>query len=212
MNSDLLTILSLRRVLESAEAGMGLSQSLVRELRGLRPLGRESARMLLLGFPLVASLRPLAECSSEEVSMLASLIISAPRSSSTLVGKSGGALAGTLERWVKARESGRMELRVLRFRSLVTSAVLGAVTAMMASLGPLVANLDLTGTLPPANSGTFLLAAAGFTAMSSGMLGLFMSGRGFYVNVVVSLLVFALVCSLASPLANVPLTGLWGVK
>jgi hypothetical protein len=211
MNSDLSAIFSLRRVLESAGDGMSMSRSLVKELRGLQPLGNESARMLLLGFPLAAALKPLARSRSEEVSMLASLMLTTPRSSSTLVGKSGGALAGTLERWVKARENGRMEQKVQRFRGLITSAVLGAVTAMIASLGPLVANLNLTGATL-AYPGTLIYAAAGYVAIGSGMLGLFMSGRGFYVNIAVSMMVFAIVGTLASPLANIPLTNPWVVK
>ena len=212
MNPELSTILSLRRVFKSARDGMGLSQSLVRELGSLRPPCRESARLLLLGFPLSVSLRPLIESGSEEISMLASLMVTAPRSSSALVGRNGGAIAGTLERWAKARESSRMEQKVLRFRGLVSSAVLGAVTAMIATLGPLVGNLDLTGVLPSAGSGSLLYAAGSFVAISSGMLGFFMSGRGFYVNVLVSMIVFAIVSSLASPLTSVPLASLWGVK
>ncbi|MDG6910685.1 MAG: hypothetical protein JRN08_09985, partial [Nitrososphaerota archaeon] len=165
MNVDLGGLLSLRRVLESAADGKGMAGSLVKELGDVRPLGSDTARMLLLGFPLSVSLRSLVEDGSEEVSMLASLIVSAPRSSTSLVGRSGEALATTLERWVKARESGKLEHRVLRFRSLVTSGVLGAVTAMVASLGPVVGNLDFANSAPLVNSGTVLFAAAGMTAV-----------------------------------------------
>jgi len=212
LNPDLSTILSLRRVLESAGEGMGMAQSLVREIRDVEPLGTETARLLLLGLPLNVALRNLTRTKSEEVSMLASLMVSAPRSSSTLVGKSGGAFAGTLERWVKARESGKLEQKAMRFRSLITSAVLGGVSAMISSLGPLVGNLALTDTPATVNTVTLLYAAAALTAVSSGMLGLFMSGRGFYVNVGVSLAVFALVSALASPLAAFSSASLWGVK
>jgi len=211
MNPDLTAIFAMRRVLESTGEGMGMAHSLVKELRAVRPSGFETARLLLLGHPLRISLRPLTESTSVEVSMLASLIVSAPSSSSSSIGRSGEAFAGTLEGWVKARENGRLEQRVQRFRSVVTSAVLGAVTAMIASLGPLVGNLDVTGS-SHLNPAPLLYGAAGFAAISSAMLGLFMSGRRLYVNVIVSLLVYAVVYSLASPLAGVPLIGLWGVK
>lgn len=211
MNADLSAILSLRRVLESAGDGMGMARSLVKELGGLEPDGADSARMLLLGYPLSVSLRPLLDGRSEEVSMIASLIVSAPRSSTSLVGRSGQALAMTLERWVKARENGKLENRALRFRSLVTSGVLGAVTAMVASLGPVVGNLSF-GSAPTVSPGTLLSAAAGMTAISSGMLGYFMSGKGFFANIAVSLAVFAVVSVAASPLAGIPSVGLWGVK
>jgi hypothetical protein len=212
VNSELARILALKKVLESASEGMGMAQSVAREFRRGEPLGRESARLVLLGYPLALALRPLIRSECEEVSMLASLIVSAPRSSTTLIGRSGGILAGILERWVKAKESGKLQQKALRFRSLVTCGVLGAVTAMVASLGPLVGSLDFTGTASPVSSALLLDTAAGLTGISSSMLGFFMSGRGFYLNVVVALGVFILVSALASPLANVSTISLWGVK
>ena len=205
-------ILALKKILESTREGMGMAQSVAKSLRSGEALGRESARLVLLGYPLGLALRPLIESECVEISMLASLIVSAPRSSTTLIGKSGGVLAGTLERWVKARESGRLQLKALRFRGMITCGVLGAVAAMVASLGPLVGNLDFTGTSVPSGSTSLLYAAAGLTGISSSMLGLFMSGRGFYLNVAVALGVFALVSALASPLANVSSISLWGIK
>lgn len=205
MKSDLPALLALRRVLKSAADGEGVARSVVEELRGLFPEGSASARRVLLGNPLSVSLRPLAESSGGEVSMLASLVASAPRSSAPLVGRSGGALAVTLERWVKARENRVLEQKVLRFRSLMTSAILGAVTGLLATIGPLVGDIQFAG--PPASSGALVYGAAAMTAMSSGMLGAYMSGRGFYVNVAASLFAFALVSALASPLGSLSLAG-----
>jgi len=210
MKSDLPMIFSLKGVMESAAEGRGISQSVVRGL-GRDPLvGREAARQVLLGFPLAVSLSPLLESKSEEVSMLGSLIVSAPRSSASLVGRSGGSLALILERWIKAREGAELEQKVLRFRSLVTSGVLGAVMAMMASLGPLVGSLGFAG--PAAGSGQLLYGAGGMAAVSSTLLGVFMSGRGFIANVLVSLGVFVLVAAAAAPLVSLPVATLWGVK
>ncbi len=211
MNQDLRAILALRRVLQSAKKGMGMAQSLVKELREYGAPDSETTRLLLLGFPLSVALQPLVRSKSEEVSMLASIIVTAPRSSTILVGASGEALAGTLERWAKARDNTRLENRVFRFRSLITSGVLGAVTAMIASLGPVVASLNFEGAAA-AGGGSILYAAAAYAAIAAGMLGLFMSGRGFYVNVAVALGVFAFVSALASPLASVQPISLWGVK
>ncbi len=211
MNPELSTVLALRRVLESAGSGMGMSQSIVKGLSSVSPKGKDVARLLLLGFPLAVALRPLTEGRSDEVAMLASLIVSTPRSSATLVGRSGEELADTLERWVKLKENRRMEQKVMRFRSVVTSGVLGAVTAMVASLGPLVGSLNFAAPVAQSASG-LLPAAAGMTAISSAMLGLFMSGRGMFVNVGVALAVFAAVSTVASPLASVPSVTLWGVK
>lgn len=212
MNHDLAKILALKKVLESASGGMGMAQSLAKVLRRVEPPGKESARLVLLGYPLAVALRPLIESECDEVSMLASLIVSAPRSSSAMIGRSGGVLAGILERWVKVKESGKLQQKALRFRSLVTCGVLGAVTAMVATLGPMIGSLDFTGTTPPTGSSTLLYSAAGLTVISSCMLGLFMSGRSFCLYVAVAMGVFALVSTLASPLANISTVSLWGVK
>jgi hypothetical protein len=211
MNPDLSMVLALRRALAAAADGKGMARGVIEELRGSGGLGSGAARMLLLGYPLALSLRDLAERSSEEVAMLASLIISTPRSSATLVGDSGKSLADTLERWVKAKENQRLEEKVLRFRSLITSAVLGAVTAMIATLGPVVGSLSF-GSATAADPKDLVPAAAGLVAVSSTMLGLYMSGRRFPLNVIVSLAVFGAVSALASPLSGLPSMAFWGVK
>jgi hypothetical protein len=204
-------VLSLRRVLESAADGKGMARGAIEELGGEGQDGKDAARMLLLGYPISVSLRALEAMESQEVSMLASLIVSTPRSSASLVGNSGKTLADTLERWVKLKENRRLEQRVLRFRSIITSAVLGAVTAMMATLGPLVGGLSF-GSESAVATGNLIPGAGLMVAVSSGMLGLYMSGRGFPVNIAVSLIVFGIVAAVASPLADLPSVAFWGVK
>ena len=211
MKGELPMLFALKKVLESADSGEGIAHSLVRELRGMDPEGAAVARMILLGQPLAVSIRPLVESRANEVSMLSSLIGSATKSSSAAVGRRGRAFATVLERWVRLRENVKLEMKVQAFRSLVTSGVLGAVTAMMASLGPLVANLNFESSTPPP-SGNLLLAAGMMTAISSGMLGFYMSGRRFVINVAVAMLVFALVSTVVSPLVDIPSVTLWGIK
>lgn len=212
MNSDLALVHSLRKALESAGEGKGMARS-VTEALGREPSGgAKAARDLLLGHTLARALRPLAESRVPEVAMLASLIVAAPRSSTPLVGRSGESLAGTLERWVKARETRKLEQKVLRFRSLVVSGVLGGVTAMMATLGPVIGNLDFTGNAPPVDPWALLAGAGAMAAVSSGVLGLYMAGRGFLGNVAVTLAVFLFVSAVSAPLAGFsPAVG-WGVK
>ena len=168
--------------------------------------------MLLLGFPLKKSLSPLTDKGTEEVSMLSSLLVSAPRSSASLVGRSGLMLATTMESWIRERENRILEQRVMRFRGFVTSAVLGAVTAMMASLGPVVGNLNFLTNTAQSDGGDLLIWAAGLAGVSSGMLGLYLSGRGFVLNVLVTLSAFGLVASAVAPLASIPTLSPWGVK
>lgn len=207
---DEFLLLCLRRVLESAGQGSGLSRSLVESFKGSGGPGGEAARLALLGFPTSASMEPLLSTGSEEVSMLASLVVAAPLSSALLVGKSGSTFALMLERWVKAKESRALEQKVMRFRSLITSGVLGAVTAMISTLGPVVGSLGIVSGAPPGGR-AIVYGAAAMAAISSGMLGFFMSGRAFYVNVAVALAAFCTVSVVASPLANVPSVGVLGV-
>ena len=210
MTRDLPTILSMKRVLESADKGMGISRAFVKEFSETAGEGRNSARSLLLGLPLKSSLGPLTDGGSEEISMMSSMIIGAPRSSVFRVGRSGATLASILEGWIKARESSALEDKVMRFRGLIASAVLGAVTSMMASLGPVIGNIGalLTpGATAPIGGGYVLVAAAGMAAISSGMLGLYLSGRGLVVNIIVTLSVFIIVAAATAPLASLPVAG-----
>lgn len=212
MREDLSLLVSLKGVLESAAEGKGLAGSVVEKLGGAGGPATEAARLVLLGHPISVALRPLAEGGSEEVAMVAALIVSAPMSSAPRVGKSGKSLVSTLEGWIRARESRELEQKVLRFRGIVASGVLGAVSSMLASLGPLVGNLDLGAAGQQVNGGPLLYASAAMAAIGSGMLGVYMSGRGMVLNVALTLAVFALVAAAAAPLASVSASGLWGIK
>lgn len=212
MNQDLATVLSLKSVLESASEGAGMSRSVVEKLSEAHSHGRESAKLILLGFPLPVALRPLLESPSPEVSMIASLAASAPRSSAVTVGKTGRALASTLGGWVRSRETRKLEMKVLRFRGLIASGVLGAVTAMLATLGPLVGSLDFTSPGQSVGAVPLLYAAGAMACLSSAMLGMYLSGRGLVANVSLTLVVFAVVAVASSPLASIPAVGLWGIK
>jgi hypothetical protein len=204
------SLLSLRRALESAGQGAGMARSVVVALGRGGGVGAEAARRLLLGGSIPSAMEPLMAEGTEEVAMLASLVVAAPKSSAPVLGRSAGAVAKTLERWAKEKESRALERRVMRFRGVVTSGVLGAVTAMLATLGPLVGAL---GSVPgeAAAGGALVYGAAAMTAVSSGMLGALMSGRGFYVNVAVSLAAFLAVGAVASPLVGGTAAGAWGV-
>lgn len=209
MNPELFLVRSLRRILESSAEGKGVARSVVEEFRRSPPPWSQAARMLLLGHPLRTSMAELLESRSAEAAMLASLIVASPTSSALLVGKRGESLAATLERWVKAKETRRLEEKVMRFRSVVTSAVLGAVTAMIASLGPLVGNLNFEGTAPPVHPMTLLAGSAALAAIGSGVLGSYFSGKGFPLNVAMTLGAFALVSVAVSPLGGLTPATLW---
>jgi len=169
------------------------------------------ARTTLLGYPPRESMRQLVR-EGQETGMLASLVVNGSRGDARLVGRKGERLSLTLERWIKAREERRMEQKVLRFRGLIVSGVLGAVLGMVSSVGPLVGGLSFTATPPPVDPVYIEVAAAAMACLSSAMLGLFMSGRGFLINVAAAFAVFSLVVVAVSPLTSVTPQNLWGIK
>ena len=170
------------------------------------------ARATLLGYPSTESMRRLVLNEGPEVGMLASLVVNGARGDARLVGRRGERLSLTLESWIKGRETRRMEQKVLRFRGLIISSVLGAVLGMVSSVGPLVGGLSFTAPPPPTDPVFIEAAAAAMACLSSAMLGLFMSGRGFLANVASTLVIFALVTFAVSPLTSISPQNLWGIK
>ena len=104
-----------------------------------------------------------------------------------------------------------MEARVLEFRANMVSAVMGAVLAFLSSLAPLLGSLQFPPA--PASGVQNLLVYAGgaMTLVSSSFLGLFLSRRP-YVCVIVAGAAFLFTLWLASPLLDVKLPNLWGIK
>lgn len=212
MKQDLALVVSLRRVLESVSAGVGLAQSLVTEFSSKKGQGREVARLVLLGVPVAESLRPISDGRSPEAAMLASVVIESTRSSTEAVGEGSEGLSSVLERWVKLRENNRLEWKAQEFRGLIASGVLGAVAAMISSLGPLVSGLGLASATSHPGPLALTMSGALLVGVSSSLLGTFLSGRRFVLDLVLCESVFAVVTLLAFPLANVPIVSPWGIK
>jgi hypothetical protein len=202
VNEDLRLLRALRRVLESASDGGSLSASLVTELRDSPGAGRDVAREVLLGHPMDLALRPLLDGSVPETSILASVIAGAAAGSVESAGRSGRGLSDIMEGWAKARDNVRMEEGVWRFRSLVASGVLGAVCAMIATVGPLVGSFSLAPQPGQVGAAGLPYLAAGMCAASSAMLGLFTSGKGLVITLAASMCAFAVVFVLAAPLGS----------
>ncbi len=143
--------------------------------------------------------------------MLASLVIWSSRGSVKLTGERGRSLSHVLERWVKLKENEKMEGRVMLYRGLIASAVLGAMTAMIASLAPLLGSFVFSQ--GSGASSVFLLpTAATLSALSSGMLGYYVGGRLFLAFIAASILAFGAAWSAIGPLVSVPTISLWAIK
>ena len=212
MNQRFNLMMRLRGVFEATKEGMGLASALVLTFAPAGPQEREVARRILLGFPVQMALQPVISNSSRELSMLGELLAGASGSSAKLIGSKGEGLSITLERWLKMKEEWAMQRKVMQMRSHLMSGVLGAVVAMLAALGPVVASLNLTGAVAEPSSSALTWATAAMVCLSSATLGLFMSGRRFYLDVVIALASFSFVFYAVAPLANIPVVSLWGIK
>lgn len=207
MTSDEATVRAMRRILESSASGRGVSRSAIEELRGGDGLERDAARSLLLGESVGRAMEGIVEGASEEVSMMASLVPEMAKSSPDSVGRGVGGFSETLERWVRAGESRRMEWKVQEFRGLLSCAVLGAVVAVVSSLGPIVGNLSFGSASAQVDGSGLRIAAVVMAGNGAVMLGLYLSGKRLVLNVIACLLAFSFVSFLVSPLVSLQPTG-----
>lgn len=212
MNRDLRVLFSLRLASSAMGRGKGLAGALVTAFRRERGELRSIARNTLLGFPPELSLAPLVHSSSAEIAMLSALIATSAAGSTEAVGRKGEGLSLTLERWLKAREARRLQQRVYRLRGLIVSAVLGGVSGMISTLGPIVGGLSFSGPTTAADPLVIQLFAGSMALLSSAMLGLFISGKGFVANVGITLVIFGIVSVAVAPLTAVAVPIQWGIK
>ena len=210
MKDDLKMVQALRRVLEASTGGRGTSKSAIEELAGVTREGKEVARSLLLGLGLRWAMVPLEKAKAGEVRMLSSLLGEVGRSSAESLGRGAGELSATLEKWISLSESKKLETRVQEYRGLLASGILGAVSSMVASLGPMMGSLNFSAQLTPPDPTAIRVAAAIMSANGAAMLGLYLSGRRFVLNVVGCILAFLFVSALVSPLLGVQTSTLWG--
>jgi hypothetical protein len=212
MNRRLARLHLIKRVLASISAGRGVSTSIVLALRQGEGAEELAARKVLLGFPPARSMASIVSDKSRELGMLASLVTMASSSNVASIAKKGTELSNLLEGWLKAGEEKAMEARVFQMRGLIMSAILGALMATVSAIGPLVASSDfLSGGAVSAGPSLYLMAGA-MVAVSSSMLGVFLSGRRFYVNLGLALGVFLVASYAASPLSSVTGVNAWGIK
>lgn len=201
MKGEFATLLRMRTVFRASGAGRGLAAALV-EAFSSAGWEDEVARAILLGTPPQIALAPLLE-GNAELATLTSLLINSAGASTRLVGVRGEDISVTVERWLKRSEARGAERRVMQMRGLIMSGVLGAVVSILASLGPLVGNAGFLWSGVATPSGSLLVPCGAMVAVSSAMLGLFLSGRRFYVNVLVALALYSAAAVAIGPLASV---------
>jgi len=201
LNEDFSLMNSLRRVFEAIASGQGVSRSMLRELGGQRRYSG-ARRMLLLGHSLESAVGELVKGSSKEVGVLGSLLMEARKSSASVVGRSSESVSNTVEKWAKLRENRRLEAQSQQFRGVLASGVMGAVTSMVCTLGPLLGSFGLMGQHTVSGDPWLPVTGGCLALMGSTMLGLSLSGGRFYRSPAVCMALFFLVRFAVGPLAQ----------
>ncbi len=212
MNRDLSVLLTMRKVLAEVGSGAGVAAAVVREFSGAQGSLREVARETLLGHPPQETMPSLLAGEGAELAILASLLAEGSKGDAEAAGSRGEWLSLDLEGWVKAREARAMEQKVMRFRGVIVSAVLGAVLGMVSTIAPAVGSFGFPSSAGGVDIGSLKAAAGVMGVLSSAMLGLFMSGRGLVANVLVTVVAFGLVSLAVQPLATIAVPQAWAIK
>jgi len=194
----------LRAVLKRSSRGLGLAAAFGGVFSGSKEQAeREAVKRILLGTPVERAFAGLIreESSSGELLRFISAIA---RVSSLEASRGAEKLSSMFDRWTLLKERREMEKKVMAFRGMIVSVVAGVVVGMLASLAPVISGFQISlGTTPPQPpTGFSPYEGAIFLLPSALCLGLFLSPRRPYLNVVVSLTAFAGVVYFMGPLAS----------
>jgi hypothetical protein len=192
----------LRQVMRLSARGKGMAASIVETFRdsGVRR-ETEAVRSILLGMSVDESARMLTGSGDHSNELLAYLVEQA-KVDALEASRRAERLAVLFERWVRAKQDRLVDRRIMETRSLMVSGIVGGVTAMVASLAPVLSSFQLTfNQQAPPPAFTQYLGIL-FVLPSSFFLGLFFSSRRAVLNVVVATAAFALTVYLFSPLVT----------
>ncbi len=191
----------LKQVMKLSARGRGIAASIVETFGKSRQAQEvDAVRSILLGKPLEESAVGIAAGDGPSSDLLLFLLRQA-KVDATEAGKRADKLAVLFEHWVRAKQQRLVDQRIMETRSLMVSAILGGVTAMVACLAPVLSSFQISFTLqPPTSPGYSQYLGLFFVIPGSFFLGLFFSPRRALLNVLVSASVFALVVYLFGPL------------
>lgn len=201
MNRKLSLVYLMKSVMNAMGEGRGLASAVVENFTGTSLSC--VARDVLLGMPASEALARLGgEC--EETAMLVSMASGTGFAGTRSLGARGKKLSASIEGWLRAEESWRAEMGVLKMRGLIVAVITGAVCATIAGLGPLLGSFGLTA--PPQQAGEYLMYASFSMSVISGfMLGLFVWPGRAYIFGLAAALSFGAVAAGVAPLASLQL-------
>ncbi len=189
----------LRQVLRLSAHGKGIAASIV-ETFGSSNLveEREMVRQILLGRPVEQAVANLvsAEDPSREVLLY---LVNQAKVNAVEASRRADRLTTLFEHWVWKKQQRLVDQRIMETRSLMVSAILGGVTAMISVVAPVLTSFQLTLSATPAPSSPSYLGIL-FVIPAASFLGFFFSPRRAYLNLLVSLAAYLLVTYFFAPL------------
>lgn len=190
----------LRQIMRLSARGKGIAASIVETFRESKLAPEvEMVRSILLGMPVEESATRMASGDGPSRDLILYLIQQAKIDASE-ASRRADKLATLFEHWVRAKQERLVDQRIMETRSLMVSAILGGVTAMVATLAPVLSSFQLSFTQQATSVGYSQYLGLFFIVPGSFFLGLFFSRRRALLNVAVSVLVFSLVVYLFAPL------------
>jgi hypothetical protein len=196
---ELARIGKLRRVLRLSSHGKGVAASIVESFQESRVQEeKEMVRQILLGAPAEMAVSGLVSNDDPSRDVLTYLVDQA-KVNAVEASKRADRLTYLFERWLWKKQERLVDKRIMETRSLLVSAILGAVTAMVSVLAPVLASFQLALGTPPSQAAPTYLGVL-FVIPASSFLGYFFSTRRALLNVGLSLLAYALVTYLFAPL------------
>jgi len=189
----------LRQVLRLASQGKGIAASIVETFRGSRAAGEsEMVRRILLGNPVDVAVKEVISGSDRTREILL-YVVNQAKVDAVEASKRADRLTTLFEHWVWMKQQRVVEQKIMETRSIMVSAILGGVTAMISALAPVLASFQLTlGTQPPPATPSYLGAL--FVVPAAAFLGFFFSPRRAYINLVVATAAYGLVAYYFTPL------------
>jgi hypothetical protein len=192
----------IRQVMRQSSKGKGLAASMVSTF-GRSKDEREVAvvRAILLGTPVAEAIRGMVKTNDETGDLLRFLVEQA-RIDALEASRHADSLGTLFERWVRSKQERLIEQRIMETRSLMVSAILGAVTAMVAALAPVLSSFQLSLTAPAQQALAPYTLYIGILLVVPGafFLGQFFSAKRAVLNLAVSLAAYLLVVYFFSPL------------
>ena len=177
--------------------GESLCRSLIRGFEKTE-IGKCITREILLGYhPRNLSIDGFAK--NREERLLFTMIKNAKLSDARLIGLQGSKLNATFERWERLREAGRNISKALSFRGFILSSVLGSVLAVISVIAPVILSFSLKGNVS-VDTAPLRLFSLLMGITSSITIGLFFNQRRFYINPILTSLIYLAIYSPISSL------------